>query len=1262
MEKTGTDPRTRKNEFKNKEEGKNTMRSLQTAIIFLLMSLLVSCGQVVGWPEADHTAPIVSSISPVHGATDVALAAIITATFSEAMDPATITATTFTIKDGAPAIAGTVTYANSTATFTPTSALTSGTVYTATITTGVEDLEGNAMANTYVWSFATGPIIDIAAPTVSSTTPLNNATAVAFNAAISATFSEAMDPATITDATFTLLDGTTPVAGTVLYAGVTAIFTPTVILKSDTEYTATIKTGATDLAGNPLAANYVWKFTTGTSADTTAPTVILTSPVDDAAGMAFNAAISATFSEPMSPLTVTGVSFTLFNGLTQVNGTVMFVGVTAIFTPTVNLDPATEYTATITTGVTDLAGNAMAAEYEWTFTTGTDADIIAPTVTLTTPADDATAVAQNAAITATFSEAMNPLTITGVSFTLFNGLTQINGSVLYVGTTAIFTPTTILDPAIEYTVTITTGVTDLAGNAMAADYVWTFTTATGLDTIAPTVLSTDPADLATNVLLDATVSATFSEAMAPLTVTNVSFTLFNGLVQVDGTVLYAGTTATFTPDVDLDPDTEYTATITTTATDLVGNPLAADYVWTFTTAGILDTIAPTVLSTDPADLDINVPLDATVSATFSEAMDPLTVTDVSFTLFDGLVQVDGTVLYAGTTATFTPDVDLDPATLYTATITTTATDLAGNPLAADYEWTFTTAGILDTTAPTVISTLPDDLDTFVLLDATVSATFSEAMDPLTVTDVSFTLFDGLVQVDGTVLYAGTTATFTPDVDLDPATLYTATITTTATDLAGNPLAADYVWTFTTIETTPPTVLSTNPDDLDTNVLLDATVSATFSETMALATVTDLSFTLFDGLVQVDGTVLYVGTTATFTPDVDLDPETLYTATITTGVTDLAGNALAADYVWTFTTIENTPPTVLSTSPDNLDPEVLLDATVSAIFSEAMDSLTITDLSFTLFEGITQVDGTVLYVGTTATFTPDEELDPDTEYTATITTGATDVAGNALAANYVWKFTTAGPVILVDLGLAAPFAIASTKGVTNTITTPLTHINGDVVLDPLAECNGIPIDAAGGFGACGGMAPTINGTVYSDLYPDAGATSAAVIADLRQTFIDLSPANLVGTPATINLPAGTTLGAVTGSALVQGDNYFTPGVYQSLTSIMITGDLTLDGLGDPNAIFVFQSSSSIGTAAQAAGVDTHIILIGKAKAANVWWWAGSAATLGTYSQFQGNILAYDDITMETGANSCGRLFAGASTDGAFVFDTNVVSVPSKTGCP
>jgi hypothetical protein len=103
------------------------------------------------------------------------------------------------------------------------------------------------------------------------------------------------------------------------------------------------------------------------------------------------------------------------------------------------------------------------------------------------------------------------------------------------------------------------------------------------------------------------------------------------------------------------------------------------------------------------------------------------------------------------------------------------------------------------------------------------------------------------------------------------------------------------------------------------------------------------------------------------------------------------------------------------------------------------------------------------------------------------------------------------------------------------------------------------------------------------------------------------------------------------------------------------------------VFVFQSSSTIDTAAGAVapGPHTRILLTNGAKASNVWWVAASSSTIGTFSEFQGNIMAAVTITLNQGANSCGRMMAGAWTGGpggAITLDRAVVSVPGNVSAP
>ena len=428
------------------------------------------------------------------------------------------------------------------------------------------------------------PGTSVLCPIVISTNPANNDTAVSVFTNVNATFNKEVDPGTLNTTSFTLRQGSTVVTGVVTYTGLTATFTPVEPLLFNKVYTATIAKGVKDLANNATIADYVWSFTTGSLNDNAIPIVISTDPVDDATNVPLNKRISASFSEGMNPLTINNTTFLIYANGTAINGTVTYSGNTALFSPAINLLPNTMYTGTITTGAKDPAGNSIASDYVWTFQTGTTSDLVAPTVVSTDPANAATAVPLNKKIAANFSEVINPLTINSSSFLLKNGINSVVGTVSYSGTTAIFSPTVDLLPNTVYTATITTAVQDLAGNAMVANYVWSFTTGTTADIIRPTVITTVPAPGATGVVLTQKVTATFSEAMNPLSINNSTFLLKAGTVSISGVVTYAGTTATFSPNVNLIANTTYTATITTGARDLAGNSLLVNYVWSFTTA------------------------------------------------------------------------------------------------------------------------------------------------------------------------------------------------------------------------------------------------------------------------------------------------------------------------------------------------------------------------------------------------------------------------------------------------------------------------------------------------------------------------------------------------------------------------------------------------------------------------------------------------------------------------------------------------------
>jgi hypothetical protein len=317
------------------------------------------------------------------------------------------------------------------------------------------------------------------APTVLSCVPADLGLDAPIGGNIAASFSEAMDVSTIHGANFTLSDGTSAVAGIVTYQDMVAIFNPDANLAVNTRYTAKISTGVLNAAGTALGAEYIWTFTTGSSADTSAPTVSAIAPADHATDIVRSDNISATFSESMDSSTITAANFSVAAGALQTAGVVTFAGNTATFDPSADFAEGTVYTVTISTEVKDLSGNALASEKKWSFTTDgapVVPDTTAPSIISVYPADLALNRARDCNFEVVFSEDMDSATLVAANVTLFAGAVSVPGVVSYSGKTATFNPSANLEFDTCYTAKVNVLVTDAAGNALASAKEWTFST------------------------------------------------------------------------------------------------------------------------------------------------------------------------------------------------------------------------------------------------------------------------------------------------------------------------------------------------------------------------------------------------------------------------------------------------------------------------------------------------------------------------------------------------------------------------------------------------------------------------------------------------------------------------------------------------------------------------------------------------------------------------------------------------------------------
>ena len=336
------------------------------------------------------------------------------------------------------------------------------------------------------------------------------------------------------------------------------------------------------------------------------------------------------------------------------------------------------------------------------------------------------------------------------------------------------------------------------------------------------------------------------------------------------------------------------------------------------------------------------------------------------------------------------------------------------------QWSTPTSFTVDILPPTVTGTVPESSAADVVTNTLIQATFSEEMDAGSIDGSSFTLTSTEGSVTGAVSYDAMTASFTPTGDLAYNTIYTATITTAATDSTGKPLANPYSWDFTTgaeADITPPTVSAVSPTIDALDVAIDiGSVSVIFSEAINASTINETSFTLTGPDGAVPGTLSYDSATKTarLDPTALLVYNTNYTATITTAIEDNARNALGADYNWTFTTVyepppptpqDDVPPRVAEWTPTGTVPAAI--GALTATFSEPIQNID-TD-SFIVTTGGNSIAGTVQYdeAAMTAWFYPDTELAFGTHYTVTILSALIrDLADNYMELNHSWLFTTA----------------------------------------------------------------------------------------------------------------------------------------------------------------------------------------------------------------------------------------------------------------
>jgi hypothetical protein len=325
-----------------------------------------------------------------------------------------------------------------------------------------------------------------------------------------------------------------------------------------------------------------------------------------------------------------------------------------------------------------------------------------------------------------------------------------------------------------------------------------------------------------------------------------------------------------------------------------------------------------------------------------------------------------------------------------------------------------------------------------------------------------------------------------------------------------------------------------------------------------------------------------------------------------------------------------PPKATATDPTNNLTGVSRDKQIAFTFNQAMNPSTLNTTTFTLKQGSTVIDGTVTYSGTTATFTPTHALAAGTAYTATVTTGAKNLAGTGLAADAVWSFTTGGstsPLAVVDLGTSGSFVIVAKSAINNTGTSAVT---GDLGLSPAATSyvTGFALTNASGYAT----SSQVTGKVFAaDMAAPTPINMTTAVSNMMTAYTDAA-----GRPS----PDFTELG--TGNI---GGKTLAPGLYKWSTAVTMPTDVSISG--GPTDVWIFQIAGNL-TMSSAV----KITLSGGALASNIFWQVAGQATLGTTSHFEGNLLSKTGITFQTGASIKGRALAQT----AVILDGNAITMP------
>ncbi len=971
----------------------------------------------------DTARPFVSLSSPASGASDVPLTTDITITFTEPVNQALVPANVMIVSRDNVAIDGTFAVSGADVIFTPSGPFPPGQQITYRVLPDLEDLAGNRFLFIFSRTFTTIAGVDGVSPSVLSITPGAGAIEIGRTVPVTLRFSEPLSGSTINDETFALFANGLEIPKSITRTSNNAVVTLKATLPRNSLVFVTVTDDVTDLAGNPLA-DFTSTFQTG-DFDIDQPSIGSTRPGGGATGVRPGTTVVLYATEELDLVSVPSGVVVSENGVPVGGAALLVAGGRAIqFVPDAPFALGARVQVFADGQIRDLFGRALAS-FEADFTIQADPSDRIASIQGVSPSKNVADVARNLVMEVLFSEPITPSSLASgdlrlqrtaptasVSFT--RSLDRGNRLVRMI-------PDSPLEPNTTYAFSVFSlrtedgGITQSTGGNL-------FTTSAELDSSAPTVDSLLPENGQTDVGINSTVVATFSEGINILSVDESALTVTGPSGEVTRCTVQIGNndrSVVVVPHEPFEPGVSYIVDIDG-VTDHAGN-LVAPFSSQFVAGTNVDTDAPQLINARPQDDATSVPVTTAFSIEFSEPISIASLTGTGLRLSAsqfGALELSFSLSSDGLQLFVLPDAPL-PAGANVDLFIEGVRDLADN-LMPTVRLDYATGFVSDTTGPVVTGASPPDGLVDVPTNADIMVDWDEPISTVALVDRLRLEQGGVaVPVEITVTNGNQRVRLSPTVLLDPLTPYTV-VADSVEDSVGNGIASAFNNVFTTgagVELLEPDLATSNPLDEAKSVPTNVILELLFSERVNALTATNSTIRLVRQIGgSVAGTVLFdsSGALATFIPSAPLEPFTDYDFTVSSTLEDLTGEHIASQRVdfQTGAGDDLSGPQVIVAAPPAGDTVVPTTAIVTAILDESFDDVRPGLISVEL--GGIPIAGTQSASGRTLRFVPDAILDSQQTYSVVVD-GFFDLAGNPMVP-FSSDFSTVGGNIARSTGV------------------------------------------------------------------------------------------------------------------------------------------------------------------------------------------------------------------------------------------------------